>query len=100
LLTSVIFFSFCKLNTTSIDAHKCKCLQLTSTGDNPRTQRKHFWKHVSIIKQNKHSIIPLKIGENVISESQFIAETFGDNFRSVSNSSSSVDIPNSSNIGF
>jgi hypothetical protein len=57
------------------------------------------------VRRNKgnrieHTINLLKIGENVIPEPQYIAEAFADNFCSVSNSSSSVAIPNIFNICF
>jgi hypothetical protein len=40
------------------------------------TQQKHFWKYISKIQRNDQFITQAKVGDKIITESQFIAEAF------------------------
>jgi hypothetical protein len=69
---------------------------LKTIDNNLRTQPKHFWKYISKFKRNDQSVTQIKIGNKIITELQFVAEAFADQFSSIFNSSSSVHVPNNS----
>jgi hypothetical protein len=77
----VLFFIIANwLNT--INNYRLRLLK--TIDDNLKTKHKYFWKYIA--KKNDHIVTQPKIGDNVITQPQYIVEAFADHFSSIFNS--------------